>query len=204
MKKFFVITVLAASVATGFSQGTVNFNNNVAFATTPSATAGVGLPSNGHDDRLVYWTDNTTKLTGTNYYAQLYYAAGANQAEGGLATIGGDTPSKFRVATTSQPGTWSGGSKTLTGVAVGSTATLQVRVWDGSLFSTYAAAVSGGGLVGKSATFNYTAPDTANPNTPLDAQFMYGLQSFTLAPEPSTIALGVLGAASLLIVRRRK
>ncbi|MDB6026385.1 MAG: hypothetical protein JWM68_2608 [Verrucomicrobiales bacterium] len=206
MKKSLVIAFVALSSVLGYSQGTVSFNNNVAFATPPSTTPGVGqVPANGHDNRLVYNTDNTTTLTGTNWAAQLYYKVGSGQAESSLGIISGDTFSKFRVGTTSSPGTWSGATKTFADVPIGTTATLQVRVWDGSLFGTYALAVAGNGVTGKSVTFNYTPQDTTLPATPIDASFMYGLQSFTVAvPEPSTIALGILGAASLLVVRRRK
>jgi len=206
MKKLLLATVLLAAVASGYSQGTVNFQN-VNFQ-TPATTA-----ANGHQNRLVYALDNSTALTGTNWFAQLYYASGLNQAETSLNAVD-LSPKKFRdpASASGFEGTWSGGTKTMTGVAAapndgsgnpGGSATLQVRVWDGALFPTgYAAAVAGGGAVGKSVTFNYTVPAFGSPATSF---FMEGLQSFTLqVPEPSTIALGILGAASLLIVRRRK
>ncbi len=204
MKKTLFLIALMAGAVSGFAQGSVTFANNsgAGFLTTP------GTAANGHTDRLVYYTDNTTALLGTNWVAQLYYASGANQAEGSLHIISGDTPTKFFA--TSQPGgagLFNGGTKIFPDVAQGVTATLQVRVWDGSLYSTYALAAdpsslpAGPHITGKSATFNY-----APPTPPSTSTAMEGLQSFTLqaAPEPSTIALGVLGAASLLIVRRRK
>ncbi len=196
MKKALALLTLLAGISVGYSQGQVTFLNSATSFSTTATTA-----ANGHTDRLVYWTDNVTPLTGTNWVAQLYYAPGAGQAEGSLHIISGDTPTSFRASTTSSPGVWQnvGASKIFPDVAQGGTATLQVRVWDGSLFSSYSAATSGGGITGKSITFNYTAPVP-----PATSTGMEGLQSFTLAPEPSTIALGVLGAASLLIVRRRK
>jgi len=203
MKKVVLSLLMIAGASVAYSQGTVNFNNNQTDFQTVAPTA-----ANGHNDRLVYYTDNS-QLTGTNWFAQLYYASGAGISSGNLINFTSDTPSKFRVSTTSFKGTWSGGTKTFSNVDVGGTATLQVRVWDGSLYSTYAAAAdptsapAGPHITGESVTFNYTVPAG---NAPTTSYYMEGLQSFTLhpAPEPSTIALGLLGAASLLVVRRRK
>jgi len=201
MKKLIITCCFSIAAFVGFSQGTVNFNNNVPFGTAS------GTPINNHTDRLVYWTDNSTKLTGTNFVAQLYYASsgGFNQSEGSLVIVDALAPKKFRdpLNAAGFEGTWSGGNKTLANVPIGGNTTLQVRVWDGALFGGYQAAVDGNGITGKSITFNYTVPAAGSA---AGAFYMEGLQSFTVGniPEPSTIALGILGAASLLVVRRRK
>jgi len=200
MKKILVIAMLSLGVTYGFSQGQVSFKNSDPYTTTAPTAA------NGHADRLVYYTDNTP-LSGTNWYAQLYYATGSGVAASSLHIISGDAPSKFRPVTQSD-GIWAGSVKTFSDVASGQTATLQVRVWDGSLYQNYASAAdptslpAGPHITGESATFNFTAGSALN----IPSLYMEGLQSFTLhaAPEPSTIALGLLGAASLLVVRRRK
>jgi len=197
MKNILILTFLVAGAALGYSQGTVTFQNNPSAFSSTNVAAG----ANGHADRLVYGTDNATPLLGTNWVAQLYYNVGAGQAETSLHIISGDTATPFR-AGPAGGGIWNGGgSKVFPDVGNGVTATLQVRVWDGALFPTgYAAAVAGGGVTGKSAPFSYAPPVPPANNTGMD-----NLQSFTLqVPEPSTIALGILGAASLLIVRRRK
>ncbi len=195
MKKTLTLLTLVAGMAFGYSQGTVNFNNNVAFATSAPVAA------NGKSDRFVYDSDNSTRLVGTNYFAQLYFAIGSGVAESSLVAV---TPTAaFRTPTTSSPGTWSGGTRTLPGTSAGQTVTLQVRVWDGSLFSTYEqAAVGAVGKIGKSVTFDYVVPTTGAPPA---AFFMEGLQSFTLVPvpEPSTYALGALGLGAVALVRRR-
>lgn len=137
---------------------------------------------------------------GQNYVAQLYYGA-AGTAEGSLTAVAAN-PALFRVATTSSPGTWSGGTRTLVGITAGQTAVLQVRVWDSVAFPAgYAAAVAGNGVRGASALFDYTVPAAGSPPA---AFFIEGFRGFTLVPEPSTIALGVLGLAGLLFIRRRK
>jgi len=163
-----------------WGQGTVNFNNNVTFA-TPA-------------DRLVYWSPGRP-LVGTEFFAQLYFgtrgtAAGSLTAVGGLA--------RFRVPTTSVPGTWSGGTRTLTGILPGQTARLQIRLW------TLGGPSPDGGwsrLLGASALFDYTVPlDGSSPT----AFFMENFRGFTLVPEPHSMALAALGALGLWISRRRR
>jgi len=202
MKKVLILALFAMGTGFAYSQGSVNFNNTPANFSTIAVTA-----ANGHNDRKVYAVDNTTALGGTNWVAQLYYNVGSAQAETSLHVVSGDTFTPFRASTpASGNGFWSsvGTPKVLNDVTPGGVATLQVRVWDGALFPTgYAAAVAGGGAVGKSVTFDYVTGGGGSP--PATPGGMEGLQSFTLqVPEPSTIALGILGAASLLIVRRRK
>jgi len=202
MKKTLLLSMLFASAVGVFAQGTVNFANTVAFGTAAQTST-----ANGHADRLVYGTDNTTGLSGTNWVAQLYWAAGSGVADSSLAAV--DASPKTFFASGSQLGKWIPATKTMTPTAQGDTVTLQVRVWDGSLFSTYALAATAATsnplvFTGKSPTFSYSIPTGGTP--PVTAFYMEGLQSFTIGnvPEPTTIALGVLGAASLFVVRRRK
>lgn len=184
-----LIALLAVSVVTvsALAQGTVNFNNNVWTGTSARP--------------VFLGTDNTTRLVGTDYVAQLYFGS-AGTAAGSLTAVG--ALGRFRVATTSSPGTWGSGTTiTLPGIGAGQTAALQVRVWDATLFPAgYQAAVSGGGWTGASSVFDYTVPAGS---TPAPNEFwMNNFASFNVVPEPSTIALGVLGLAGLLFIRRRK
>jgi len=68
--------------------------------------------------------------------------------------------------------------------------TLQIRVFNGQ-----------GTLMGTSPDFQYTQA-TSVPPSPTDT-LMVNLRAFAV-PEPSTIALGVLGLGALLLFRRRK
>jgi hypothetical protein len=62
--------------------------------------------------------------------------------------------------------------------------------------------LAGGGEVGLSSAFNYTPPLAGS--TP-DRYYMDNLRAFAVVPEPSTIALSLMGAAaSLMFIRRRK
>src|SRR5689334_6079184 len=99
----FVIWTVAASVAMG--QGLVYFGNQV-------------LPA--PPDRLVR-TPEGSPLVGTNFMAQLLYGL----SECSLTVE--SRPAPFRPPTTSLPGTWTGGNRTLLGVSSGQTIRLKVR-----------------------------------------------------------------------------
>ncbi len=75
--------------------------------------------------------------------------------DGGEIPIGG--LANFRAATTTQPGTWSGANRTITGVNPGETVMLKVKVWDKSA-ATYDQARDTGLMVGQSAPFAYSQP----------------------------------------------
>jgi hypothetical protein len=90
----------------------------------------------------------------------------------------------------------------LGGVAPGETATLQVRVWDSSKFSSFADAWAGGGEVGASGAFNYTVPLAGS--TP-DKYYMDNLRAFVInIPEPSTWAFLVLVVSGIWYARVKR
>src|SRR6185369_9710291 len=186
MRKIISLCVLLGGALTGLSQGTVTFLNNVAFA-TPDPTGG---------NRLVYADFiGGTKLTGTQYTAELYFGADANSLQPLAASL-----ARFRPITTVQPGTWNflPGSVTLPGVNIGETIMLQVRVWDNASGTVPYGQATGAKV--SSNVFAYTVPPERSPPF---AYFMEGFHSpFSPIPEPSVIALGLLGIASLLIFRR--
>lgn len=182
MKKLYITGLLVIAAASAFAQGTVNFNNNT-LTPIPLVTLGVGGPG----------------LVGTNYVAQLYTGP-VGSSESSLAAVS-TAPAKFRVATTTSPGTWSGGTRTLN--AASGDVLLQVRVWDITKAADYATAFAqGNGLfTGKSTVFTYSIPAAGSPPS---AFFMAGFTGVAVAvPEPSTILLGVLGAGALLLRRRK-
>src|SRR5262245_10398815 len=134
-KTLLTLALMAIGVCASFAQGTVNFNNT---ATT--------FPDSATVDRFVYGPDNQTRLVGQNYAAALYFGTVQGGAIDQLAVASAADTSLtaarglFRVATTSNPGTWAGGGRTLLGTTPGQLVYLQVRVWDVSLFANYAAA----------------------------------------------------------------
>jgi len=82
------------------------------------------------------------------------------------------------------------GVKRVVSVLQGVATTLEVRVFNGQ-----------GVFVGASAPFSYTMGSSIPP-APGDT-LMIGFRAFAV-PEPSTVALGVLGLSALLLFRRRK
>jgi len=91
----------------------------------------------------------------------------------------------------------------------GSSASVQVFAWKGA--ADYAtASVTPGAKIGNSAAFNITALgglDQAQQNS-FPVPNASGMSGFTMAtvsavPEPTTLALGLFGAAGLLIRRRK-
>ena len=209
MKSSIALFLLTVGTLTASAQGTVTFQNGVAFQ-TPDPTGG---------NRLVYDCGspldpvNGVGLTGTQYVAELY----AGTSAGSLAPVTA-SPSRFRNSTTSPSnrGKWNTFTIDLTpnatmpipGINPGDTAFLQVKWWDWNANGGTTALGSSSfetkvtGPYGISQVFTYKVPPLGDL-VPGD-YFMEGLQAFALVPEPSAIALGVLGMAGLLLIRRRK
>jgi len=181
---------MSFTAAVAFGQGTVFFANDA-----------VTLPS--PPDRLIRFAENLAPATGTNIQVQLYVGADA----GSLNPISA-APGRLRASTTTIPGVWSGGGdRTLTGFNFGQQVFLQVRAWDindGATFEAASLNVNRQGYLGTSTPFLYQIPTSAS--SPPPEFFMVNFSGFNIVPipEPSTFALAGLGAAALLIFRRRK
>jgi len=88
------------------------------------------------------------------------------------------------------------------GTTPGGSATFVLKAWVGG--ASYDAATSTRGQSAQFTVANLGGTPASGP--PITPPSLNGLQSFALTPvvpEPSTIALGVLGAAALLIRRRK-
>jgi len=172
------------AAVSAFAQGTVLFNNRIT----------------GTLDAPVRNVDGT--LLGAGYFAQLWGGASA----GSLTAI---TPvAQFITNPTTQAATgyFAGGERTITGIAAGGAAVIQVRAWYGGptgAIQDWATALSSGVAYGSSATVNLAStgnPATSPPGTPVN---MIGLTGFSLVPEPGTYALLALGAGALFLRRRK-
>ena len=194
MKKLLIIaTCMLASLA-AYAQGTVTFANTsgslVKFASTadvPLALQGTSVPTG-------------TTATPSDFRAALYWLNPATTAFEQLGAAASIAP---------LAGRFSAGTRTTgAGTAGGATAQFQVRVWsDGATFSTWEAAVASGSAsvyVGDSGTFsNGTGnPGAQPPGAPVALTGFTGISNVRPVPEPSIVALGLLGAAALLIRRR--
>jgi hypothetical protein len=89
-------------------------------------------------------------------------------------------------------------------VAAG-TAYYQIELWSGTQYSSYAAALAGGGVVaGASPVLAFdNAPASGAPAVEEDLPSSINLIPISAVPEPSTYAMAGVGLASMLIFRRR-
>ena len=181
MKKLILTVALGIACVSAFAQGQLNFANFGAGANAP-----------------IYDSDTTTKLAGSTWQADLYWAPGTVTDSNMLNPLG--APANF-----ASSGYCLGGSRTITGQAGGTTITGQVRVWNTANGSTWGnAATTPGAHVGESGLFSIalTAPP-ATPNT-LTGMASFNLRVVPAIPEPSVLALAGIGLAGMLIFRNRK
>jgi len=170
---------LIVAVAVGFTafgalaQGYFNFGNRVSGVVDAPVTAPTGV-----------------KLDGSAWLAQAYVGL----TEGSLAPVGAALP--FR--TGAAAGYITSTKVTVDTIPGATSVSVEMRVWEAAKGTSYETAVAAGGIFGKSAAIKLQL--AGDPTPPTD---MVGLTSFSLVPEPSTMALGVLGAAALLLRRRK-
>jgi len=166
------------SIAATYAQGQVNFSNKV--------------PASGIDARIL------DKATGTG--AGAGFAAGLAVDAGGALTYVPGSAALFRTASAAQQGYVFPLVATVPGHDISSSVTLRVFGYSGAASD----AAAGAALGSQALPFGLSNPVTVTlgGGTILPPD-MVGLQGFTIAPEPSTIAFGLLGAAALLIRRRK-
>jgi hypothetical protein len=173
MKKLIVAVAFGLTAVGALAQGQFNFGNRVTVA--------------GIDAKV--FTAAGVPLDGDAWLAQAYVGLDV----GSLAPVGAALP--FRSGTAAG---YISSTAVTTSFADGTSVMVEMRAWEKAKGATYEAAQAGGGLFGKSNAVGLKV--AVAPSPPPD---MVGLQSFSLVPEPSTMALGVLGAAALLLRRRK-
>jgi hypothetical protein len=185
MKKLALTVVCLVAIASYAQQyGQFDFNNY-------KTAAGINAPV---FDAL------GAKLEGTDYLAQLYAGPSATElyAQGTPAPFRTGTGAGYWLTTAAyNPVTLSGGDWAL----AGKTVFVEVRAWKVADGTTWEAAKAAGGNWGQSAALQLVSGNAGTP--PSLPAVLTGLTSFSLVPEPSVIALGILGAA-VLALRRRK
>lgn len=183
MKKLLILITAVASTVGAYAQGELIFNNVTANRITNSVTG-------------VAWA------SGPNSLVAVYGAAGGGQSEASLTIQLGCVTNLFAA------GFFQGNTRA-TSLPVG-LATLQIRAWGSAnaAYPSYEAAFAGafGGdstvVLGSSAPFNHTLVANGVPGNPTGS----GFQRFAVnpVPEPSSIALGLLGLGAVALFRRRK
>jgi len=203
LKKLILVLTLSTGALSALAQGTIIFGNHIAgsvFAPiygpdldNPTAAQQGNDPSGIPPGTTVY---TGPRLAGSWFTVQLWAGPDANSlAPCATATFGTGAGAGFFASQTA----------TISGVAGGSPATVQLRAWDneGGTLTTWALAIADGApATGFSAIF--TTPPLGGGGTIITPPNLVGLTSFNLhhAPEPSTLALAGLGAALWVVFRR--
>ncbi len=208
MKKI-LVTALACCVAVGvFAQGNVQFRNlYTAGSINIDARVTNGETGNLLDNSNTLWrgallggpttgTAANVSLGIVGTLTQLY-----NPANTTLSWV------NFRAAPNNGSVTVASAGRVLNDVNWGQQGLVQMVAWQGN-YDTWAAAFAAwqagtpGVLIGASNPLTLTMP--TGPTDP-NLTYLVGLQAFTIVPvpEPTTFALAGLGAAALLIFRRR-
>ncbi len=207
MKKLILTAALASVTAlSGFSQGQIAFQNaltsqiwfNSTSTGTKASSATIAAQGQGASTGVIdvglFWSTTPFNTLG----------------QGTLAAT--DTMS-------ATAGTIAGGTALLAGTAAGDNVYVQVYAWD-STYATPALAVQNGaffgaasagpgnavyGTIGASQLVSAltVSPGPPNPIFGTGAG-QFGRTVLLQGPEPTTIAIGGLGAAALLMMRRRK
>jgi hypothetical protein len=190
MKKYIsILAITVVAAATSFAQGTLVFVNS---STSTVKAGGTNVPSGGGSVEFLW---------------------GATSAQAPASSLdlnpAGWTALAGTIKSLSPAGRFNAGTFTINGIAPGAVVGGLVRGWTGA-FATYAEAIAGGAMIGYSAPFTVDTGDpTTTPPGTAGAIFNSTAAPFTgltvsLVPEPSSMVLAGLGAASLLLFRRRK
>jgi hypothetical protein len=190
MKKL-VITLGAGFLALSlYAQGTVAFNTIGGGVNAPATNALTGA-----------------RVAGTSFLAQLFYGAAGTQEEG-LVPVSNPAAAFGTGSFAGYVNSASGGGNRTVPFPNNTPVLFQVRAWDASLGSDYATAYAnwladstGTKVLGRSGII--TVVVTEPPASPA---LLIGLQGWNLVPvpEPSVLALGILGGLGVLLLRRRK
>ena len=208
MKKVLLTLLLAASAASSYAQGTIQFAN--IFGTTAVRTFLAPIYAADPSNRELELHGNTSAGVPAG---NTVYAGGILNAAGfTLGLFKGETMIASAAIRTSANGALPAGTiavitATVPDALPATTANLTVRAWE-TAAGSYAAAKAGAGLWGSSEVFTTAKLGGIDPTdgSIVSVPNSIGWTSFNVhgVPEPSTIALGVLGLGSLLLFRRRQ
>jgi len=200
MKKSILTLVTIGATFSVFGQGFLSYANRV--------VGTVVAPVYGADASNVRASGNTQAgtpagsavyagalLSGTNFSAQLYGANLVDQPATSLLPVSGIA--LFR--TGSLAGTIPSVVIQIASIPIHGNGTFQLRAWDNTTGASWETATTRG----QSDVFNVSNLGDGVLDLPAT---LSGLRSFnlTIVPEPSTFVLAGLGAAALVIFRRRK
>jgi hypothetical protein len=224
MKKLILAAVATTCAVSVFAQGTIAFNNRLTgtlithvYWSPPGSpliqgNGATDLPAGSTTFPGNYVLIGTTgSPAGSNYLTQLLGAPGFNMPESSLQPGLGITTFRSGAAA----GNITGTTVTFNNIAAGApTATIEMVAWDNTsgLYPTWtqASVAWNAGLIaaGESGRWNQdnmgglgTAPNMINSTDPTQHVLSFNI---AIIPEPTSAALLGLGAAAMLIFRRRK
>jgi hypothetical protein len=226
MKKLVMIMAVGAICVSSFAQGNLTFSNNSAKRVWNAyQVAADSSPDTGTLRVALLVSANTaavptTFLSGASTPTNEPVAPAMNATWTGILSdpnfkLATNNSSGLLITTTAGGtgpalGIYNGGLLSLQGFAEGQTIALYVLAWSRA-FATPIDAMNANGVVGFSQKITYTLGSVGIPggsivaanagntgNGPVDG---FGILN---VPEPSTFALAGLGAAAMLIFRRRK
>ena len=189
-----IVGFLVATSVHSNAQGSVRFSN---LASPFSSSPWVYIQTH----------DGTTTLvpTGSQFTVELVFAPDGTTSDefADVAVRLGPTTSFNPV-----PGGFNGGNRTAFGITPpGGYGLFQIRAWETAAGSDYRSAIASGNPNMRAGTSAILRVDTADatttpPGIPVSL-IAAGLSSFTLTPipEPSTIAVVLLGTSALLLLR---
>jgi len=186
MKKVLLLIALTTAVAGAMAQGVVNFANRVT-SVTPALDSRVSDKASG-------------ALLGKEFVAGMYWGTSADSLKPALS--GGVAITKaFTTSTSTGLGTGvfsTGSTAAIDGTAAGQQIFLAVVAWETAAGPDYAT-VFGKGKTGMSNVMQVTLGGGLNPPTVLTDLKAFSVE---VVPEPTVLALGVLGGAAFLLRRR--
>jgi len=212
MKKLVIVAALVCMGGSLFGQGQLQFGNSSGagsgfntrvYMPEPSTPTLVRTGNTATQEPAGTNTYNGALVSGSGFIAELW-ASTNNAPESSLTAVPSSLGGQSFFRSGGGAGTFPSILATVPGVPEGGTATIQVRVWDtrGGTITTWAAALADPTLTkGKSDIVQVPGLGLVTVTPP----FPTNLRSFNLqaVPEPSTIALGVLGVGALLLRRRK-
>jgi len=183
MKKLLLLSGIMGAALGAYAQGTLTFAN---------AAPGVDAPVTNA------MVTPRVRAAGAAFATALYIGPAGTLNASALTTNGvSGTSANFQSGAAS--GYFNGGVRDIAGTIAGNIITAQVRAWSTAAGGSWEAA--GPGARGESNLIQVTL----GGGTALPANLL-GLQGFNVGvvPEPSSIALGLLGLGAIALFRRRK
>lgn len=198
MKKLLLTLAFAALAVVGSqAQGTIQFQNTALtrMLLQVGSAAAVQLPVAG-------------SVVGGAQMPAISYGVFVNGSQTPIASLGANSTSVGIITVAL------GTAFPIPGVDAGQTASIQIRGWNSTYGADWAAAKAAftagtaGTIFGESTVGSFVLGPSSGPGVVIwsgsDATKLRPMTLVQIVPEPSTIALGVLGLGSLLLFRRRK